>query len=481
MTVAVSVERYLPEPGRAPALRDVEVTASEQGLAVSGAARGGAGLLALPAPVNAHDHGYGIRTFDFGCLDDALETWVPYMRLRPPTDPYLEALVAFSRVALSGCGATMHCHNSLNAARLVEEAGAVVRAARDVGIRLGLSCPLLDASPFVYGGLAEFAPGLLPAERVRVESLAPAYLPIADQLAAVDAIARAHASDMVDVQYGPIGPQWASDALLEAISEASALTGRRIHMHLLESPRQRAWLDRRFPGGVVRFLDAIGFLSPRLAVAHGVQLRPDECELLAERGVTLVSNPSANLRLRSGVAPLGSARTAGLTVALGLDGTGFDDDQDIWREMRLLHLLHGGRGLEPALPVADVFTAAIERGAAVVNQLPAADLVVVDYAALTADAIFEDLDEAGLLLGRMTASHVRGLVVAGRAVVEDGRLVSVDFEAARRELVAQARAARPQLEAQRENALFLSGLVRRHYAGYDASEVSRAGHSATAG
>jgi 5-methylthioadenosine/S-adenosylhomocysteine deaminase len=466
MSVTTAVERYLPTPGRGPALRDVEITIGMEGPAITGTSTAGAGLLALPAPVNAHDHGYGIRPYDFGGLDDALEAWIPFMRLRPPTDPYLEALVAFGRIASSGCGATMHCHNSLNLATLVGEAGEVVRAARDVGIRLGLSCPLLDTSPFVYGGLPEFLPGLSATERARVEALAPTYAPIADQLAAVDAIARAHGSGMVDVQYGPIGPQWASDALLEAVAEASARTGRRIHMHLLESPRQRTWLDRRFPQGVVRFLDEIGFLSPRLAIAHGVQLRPDECQLLAERGVIIASNPAANLRLRSGVAPLETIRGAGLAYAIGLDGTGIDDDQDIWREMRLFHLLHGGRGLEPSIPTAEIFDAAIGRGAAVVNQPPARDLVVVDYAALVADAMFDDLDEAELLLGRMTARHVRSLVVGGRRIVENGRLATVDFEAARRELVGQARASAGKLGEQRDNARFLSEVVRRHYAGY---------------
>ena len=123
--------------------------------------------------------------------------------------------------------------------------------------------------------------------------------------------------------------------------------------------------------------------------------------------------------------------------------------------MRLFHLLHGGRGLEPAIPTGDIFDAAILRGAAVVNQPSARDLVVVDYAALVEDAMFDDLDEAEVLLGRMTAGHVRGLVVCGRAIIEDGRLTSVDFESARRELVSQARAAVPKLAIQRDNARFL--------------------------
>ena len=62
---------------------------------------------------------------------------------------------------------------------------------------------------------------------------------------------------MFDVQFGPNGVQWCSDALLTAIAEASQRTGRRIHMHLLETRYQRAWADATHPEGVVKHLDAL--------------------------------------------------------------------------------------------------------------------------------------------------------------------------------------------------------------------------------
>lgn len=269
---------------------------------------------------------------------------------------------------------------------------------------------------------------------------------------------------MVDVQFGPVGPQWCSNALLEAVADASARSGRRIHMHLLESPRQRRWLDRRFPRGVVRYLDAIGFLSPRLAVAHGVQLREDEIELLAERGVQVVTNPSANLRLRSGTAPLVDMVRKGLAFAVGLDGTGFDDDQDLWRELRLAYLLHGGRDVERALPAAVLFDAAIRVGAKVLNVPAAVDAAIIDYRGLVARNLFDDLDEADVLLTRMSAAYVKGLVVAGREVVRDGRLTSVDFEAADRTLLEQARDDLPRLTAERSRARVLARAARDYYA-----------------
>ncbi len=440
--------RLLKRPGYGPATRFDRLTDVPLQLDATAALPGD---LIMPSPVNAHDHGYGIRTLDFGAVDDALEAWIPGLRLRPRTDPYLEALVAFGRLAKTGVGATMHCHNSLNVDRLVDEARAVMRAAEDIGIRLALSCPLLDHDAWAYdGGPQRLKRFLSASDWQALERTIPAYAPISTQLAAVEAVAAANISPLVDVQYGPIGPQWCSNALLEAIAEASALHCRRIHMHLLESPRQRIWLDRRFPEGIVTYLDKIGFLSPRLAIAHGVQLRPDELELLAERGVQLVSNPSANLRLRSGVAPIASARAiGGPAFAIGLDGTGLDDDQDLWREMRLLYLLQGGRGLTRRLTAQNVFDAAIRVGGQVINANQAEDFTIVDYQALIADALFDDIDEAEILLTRMSAKYAKGLIVAGRDVMRRGELTGIDFDAALSELGAQARADLPRLEEQR--------------------------------
>ena len=455
--------RLLLNPGHAPAQRiadRVDLPGELQSLRLE------PGDLVLPSPVNAHDHGYGIRTLDFGAVDDALEVWIPSLRLRPRTDPYLEALVAFGRLARTGVGATMHCHNSLNVDRLVDEGGAVMRAAGDIGIRLALSCPLLDYDAWAYdGGPQRLQPFLSPADWDALAGTIPAYAPVRAQLSAVEAVAAANTNPLIDVQYGPIGPQWCSNALLEAIAEASVLHGRRIHMHLLESPRQRLWLDQRFPEGVVTYLDKIGFLSPRLAVAHGVQLRPDELELLVARGVQLVSNPTANLRLRSGVAPIASTlENGGLAFAIGLDGTGLDDDQDLWREMRLLYLLQGGRSLTRRLTARHIFDAATRVGGQVVNAADAADYTVIDYRALTAEALFDDVDEAEVLLTRMSAKYAKGLFVAGREVMHRGELTGIDFDAALAELLAQARADQPRLEKQRPLVGALSAATRAYYA-----------------
>ncbi len=84
---------------------------------------------------------------------------------------------------------------------------------------------------------------------------------------------------MFDVQYGPNGVQWCSDALLEAVADASQHTGRRVHMHLLETRYHRAWMDAEYPGGLVKYLDSIGLLSPPLSlgIASGHGPRNSNC------------------------------------------------------------------------------------------------------------------------------------------------------------------------------------------------------------
>ena len=449
MTRALEVDRLLATPGHRPAARNVRLTIADGRIADIDEREGGGsnGRIALPAMVNAHDHGYGVRPLALGGADDALECWIASLP-RVTVEPRLEAAVAFGRMALAGIGATVHCHNSLVADKLEFEAAGVALAAADVGIRVAFSCPIRDRNPWVYGDQRALLPHLPPADRAAMETTLTDGPPAHHLVEQVEAVAAAHECERFQVQYGPIGPQWCRDATLERIAEASAANGRRVHMHLLESRRQREWLDATYRQGIVRFLDDIGLLSPRLTVAHGVHLTGDECALLAERGVTVAVNTSSNLRLRSGVAPLGRFMRHGLRFGFGLDGCAHDDDQDFFRDLRLAWRLHNGTGLEPALPPGRLFDAACRHGFRCIDgsddygevvRGARADLVVLDYAAMVEDFLTPAQDEVDIVLARATSRHVRDLFVAGRRVVGDGVLLGLDLPEAEREFMERAK------------------------------------------
>ena len=347
-------------------------------------------VLALPALANAHDHARPVRSSSYGNTGKPLEIRLHYLALVPAVDPYLAAAVSFARSALGGAGVVMvHYTRVQGLTDLPTEASEVARAARDVGIRAGFAVAMRNRNPLVYGPSEPILGALSASARDEIaKRFIRAPLPVADQIALVDAVTSAAGSDNFNVQYGPQAVQWCSPDLLAAIAEASQRTGRRVHMHMLETRYQRAWADENHPDGIFHYLDGIGLLSPRLTLAHCAWARPDELELIAARGVTISVNTSSNLGLRSGIAPLAEMVRRGCRVALGLDGLALDEDDDALRELRLAHLLHGGTGFRVDVDRAAMLTMMccngrrsvtnVDGGGALAAGKPA-DLLLLDW------------------------------------------------------------------------------------------------------
>lgn len=409
--------------------------------------------LAMPTLANAHDHARTIRSASLGVFGRPLESWLASLSLLPGVDPYLCAATSFARSLRNGVSHLMVHYTRLQGVTpFLDEALAVARAARDVGLRIGLAVSLRDRQPIAYCDDAHAMQALRPAIRPQVaERLAAPALPLAEQLARVDALADAVASaglqPHVQVQYGPMAPQWCSDAMLRAVAERSEHTGRRVHMHLLETRYQRQWADQAHPGGLLPHLDALGLLTPRLTVAHAVWARDEELALLAERGVTIAVNTSSNLGLQSGLAPVAAMRRLGCRVAMGLDGMALDEDDDAQREGRLGFYLHRGWGFDAAMSLADLWSFVAEQGRLSVFDAPGgtlapgapADYMVLDAQALMRDVLFDDVDPWALWAARATSRHIRSVVVGGRLCVDEGRVLGVDEPALEAEMLARLR------------------------------------------
>ena len=87
-------------------------------------------------------------------------------------------------------------------------------------------------------------------------------------------------------------------------------------------------------------LEELGLAGPHVSLAHGVWLTPEDMAVCAESGMTVCHNPSSNLRLRVGVLPGVALAEHGVNIALGMDSTTLNDDEDMLQEMRLAQLLH---------------------------------------------------------------------------------------------------------------------------------------------
>ncbi|MGY0788452.1 amidohydrolase family protein [Azospirillum argentinense] len=462
---------YTPRgPGRLT-LRDGRIAAVEP---VMGTGEAAEPLFALPAPVNAHDHGRPVRSSSFGAAGKPLEVWLHYLALLPAVDPYLAAAASLGRSALGGAGAVMvHYTRTQGLTPLPEEAAEVARAARDVGLRIAFAVALKDRNPLVYGPSEELL-ALLPDEARREfarRTAAPPPSP-AEQIRLVEEVAAAVAGELVDVQYGPTGVQWCSPELLQAVADASARTGRRVHMHCLETRYQRAWADRQFPDGLFPYLKRIGLLSPRLTLAHCTWIRPEEMDILAETGVTVSVNTGSNLGLRSGIAPLAEMVARGCRVALGLDGLALNEDDDALGEMRLANALHRGWGFDGAVDEAQMLRIALANGRAsvtgreeggVIAPGQPADLLLLDAGALDSDRLLDGLCLRDLLFARAGAGHIAELLVAGRTVVQRGQVTGIDHPAVQAELLARLRHGMAGSAALQAALPALEDAMRRYY------------------
>jgi 5-methylthioadenosine/S-adenosylhomocysteine deaminase len=409
--------------------------------------------LVLPLLSNAHDHARTLRSASLGAFEQPLESWLPYLGLLPGVDPYLCAATSFARSVRGGVGYLMvHYTRVQGTLPYIQEVNAVARAARNVGVKIGFAIAMRDKNGIAYCEDDTILAALNPDIRDRVaKRLAVKAAPAAQHLAVVDEVAAMIASDTTlsdhfTVQYGPNGVQWCSQALLEAIAKASAEFGRPVHMHLLETKYQREWADLHYPQGVVNYLDSLGLLSTRLTLAHCTWARPEELALLAERGVTIAVNTSSNLGIKSGIAPVAQMLKAGCRVAMGLDGLAFDEDDDAVRESRLGYQLHRGRGFDIDMTREQWWAFAANNGRrsvtggeeiARLNVGDAADLIVMNWAALDSLAVFDDIDPLDILLARGNANYIERVIIGGHEVVQEGKLVAFNEASMIEELLSQ--------------------------------------------
>jgi 5-methylthioadenosine/S-adenosylhomocysteine deaminase len=402
---------------------------------------GGLDRIVLPGLVSPHQHGGGVTSVQLGCPDQPFERWMVRMLGVVPLDPYLDTLFHAVRFIECGITTTIHSHYTRDPDRYEEEIEAHLRAWAESGIRVAFAPCFLNRNQFVYETNEEFVASLpagLAAEAERLTQLGPDIGPYLDLVA--DLRKRLQGSASARVLLGPVAPQWCSiEALERMAAEGDPTAG--VQMHLLESPAQRRHLDAWLGESVVVWLDRLGFLSPAASFAHGVWLRPEEIELLADRGAHIVHNPSSNLRLGNGVAPVPELCEAGVSVALATDDMTLADDEDLLAEMRLARVLAQLRGFR--LTSADLLNMVSERGAVaagfgglagVLAPGKRADVVLLDDGRLEDPAVAENVSMLDLVVARGRGSDVRTVLIDGKVVLDEGKHTWIDRDALTAEL-----------------------------------------------
>ena len=217
-----------------------------------------------------------------------------------------------------------------------------------------------------------------------------------------------------------------------ALAEANRDMKRPLHVHVSETRKEHDECIARHGMTPMAFLADTGLLDHGAYAAHCVWCTDDDFRIMREKNVTLVHNPSSNLKLGSGFARVPEALAAGVKVALGTDGCASNDNLDMFEEMHLASLIHKGRLGDPAaLSAWDVIEMATKNGASALGlhdsgeiaEGNAADLCVVD---MRAPHLVPALDIPNLIVHSMRASDVTMTVVDGEVVYDRGQWLNVD-------------------------------------------------------
>ncbi len=212
------------------------------------------------------------------------------------------------------------------------------------------------------------------------------------------------------------------------------------HTHSNEAEVELREMQRRYGRRSISALEMLGLLeAPRTLLAHCVWLDDAEIELLAKRGVAVAHNPTSNMKLASGAAPVEKLRRAGVPVGIGTDGEKENNNLDMFEEMKFTSLLAKFANFDAAaLPAWDVLRMATIEGARAIGKDSdigslevgkKADLIAVRTDTPRLTPLFGGVD-GNLhhnLVHAVRGSDVDLVMVDGRVLVEGGQLKSAQM------------------------------------------------------
>jgi 5-methylthioadenosine/S-adenosylhomocysteine deaminase len=223
-----------------------------------------------------------------------------------------------------------------------------------------------------------------------------------------------------------------------------------LHIHLSETEQEVADWREQYDMPVIPWVKKQGVLETKVIAAHCVHIDSGEIHTLEHSHAGVAHNPSSNLKLASGFAPVTEMLEAGLQVAIGTDGPSSNNDLDMFEEVRLASFVAKGYTGDPtAVPARQAFEMATRMGARALHlgditgslePGKRADLVIIDLETLhnwphferDADAVYAQLVYAA------KSTDVRDVMVNGRWLMRDRVLLTIDIEPLLREAAGYA-------------------------------------------
>ncbi|WP_225654753.1 8-oxoguanine deaminase [Streptomyces pseudogriseolus] len=392
------------------------------------------GHLATPGLVNTHHHYYQWLTRGLA-TDHSLFDWL--VALYPTWARIDEAMVhaaaqgSLAMMARGGVTTAMD-HHYVYPRGSGDLSGAIVTAARDMGVRLTLARGSMDRSEKDGGLPPDFA----------VETLD-------DALAATEETVRRYHDTapgaMTQVAVAPCSPFSVSTELMRQGADLARRLGVRLHTHGSETVEEEKFCHELFGMGPTDYFESTGWLGDDVWMAHCVHMNDSDIAAFARTGTGVAHCPSSNARLAAGIARVPDMLAAGVPVGLGVDGTASNESGELHTELRNALLINRlGAHREKALTARQALRLGTHGGARVLGRADEigslepgklADLVLWRMDTLAHASVADPV--TALVFG--AAAPVTASFVNGSQIVENNRLLTADEDAIARTTRAEAR------------------------------------------
>jgi guanine deaminase len=388
-----------------------------------------------PGLVNAHTHSHGNLGKGMGdrWTLELLLTAAPWVGgNRGAEDIQLSAQLGAVEMVLKGCTA---CYDLFFEWPVPSREGMalVASAYAEVGMRAVIAPMVADRSFYeAIPGLADALPPAL-QEQVAALRLAPGEA----TLAAIRTILRdwSFDRDRVRPAVAPTIPHHCSDGFITGCAELAREFDVGLHSHVAESKVQAVTGIRLYGRTQTAHLDRLGVLGPHFTVAHGVWLDDDDMARLGDHGASVAHNPGSNMRLGSGLADTRGMLDAHVNLGIGTDGASCSDNQNMYEAMRLASFVSKVQGpdWQRWLTTREAALAATEGSARVLGVGECIGRIAPGY---KADLVLLDLDHpnwlplndpVNQLVHCEDGTAVHSVMIGGRMVVENHRILTVDL------------------------------------------------------
>ena len=380
-------------------------------------------MAVYPGLVNTHHHLYQLFSRNLPEVQ-RMELFPWLVTLYEVWKGLNEEIVAWStltglgELAKTGC-TTCFDHHYVFPARAGDLIAAQFRAADQIGMRFHASRGSMDLSK---------KDGGLPPDSV-VQTI-DEIMKDSERLVRVwhdDARFSMH-----QVALAPCSPFSVTGDLLRESARLARALGVRLHTHVAETRDEEQFTLEKYGLRPVAYMQSLGWTGSDVWYAHGIHFNDDELRVLAETGTGVAHCPISNMKLASGVCRVADMLRLGVNVGLAVDGSASNDGSNLLEELRVAYLLQRLTYSQEAPSGYDILKLATRGSARLLGRMD------IGYLApgMAADLFMIDLDRVELVGAQFDPMSLLGTVgfkgavdytvINGRAVVQNGQLVTVD-------------------------------------------------------